>query len=68
MERMGVNMADSEFVSELQTARSLYVDAYRQLHSTESPVVPSEQWDDIAWLDAETEKLVVEWVMKDSMS
>ena len=61
-------MADSEFVSELQKARSLYVDAYRQLHSTESPEVPSEQWDDIAWLDAETEKLVVEWVMKDSMS
>lgn len=61
-------MADSEFVSELQKARSLYVDAYRQLHSTESPEVPSEQWDEIAWLDAETEKLVVEWVMKDSMS
>jgi hypothetical protein len=61
-------MAQWEFLNELQKARSLYLDAYRQLHSSESPEVPSEQWDDIAWLDAETEKLVIQWVMKDSMS
>ena len=61
-------MAQWGFLSELQKARSLYLDAYRQLHSTESPEVPREQWDDIAWLDAETEKLVIQWVMKDSMS
>ena len=61
-------MAQWEFLDELQKARSLYLDAYRQLYSTESPKVPSEQWNDIAWLDAETEKLVIEWVMKDSMS
>lgn len=61
-------MAQWEFLSDLQKAQSLYLDAYSQLHSTESPDVPNEQWNDIAWLDAETEKLVIEWVMKDSMS
>lgn len=61
-------MAQWEFLSELQKARSLYLEAYRKLHETQSPDVPSEKWDDIAWLDAETEKLVVEWVMKDSLS
>ena len=61
-------MAQWEFLNELQQARSLYLDAYRQLHEAESPEVASEKWDDIAWLDAETENLVVEWVMKDSLS
>ena len=61
-------MAQWEFLSDLHKAQSLYLDAYRQLHSIESPEVPSEQWNNIAWLDAETEKLVVAWVMKDSMS
>ena len=61
-------MAQWEFLSDLQKAQSLYLDAYRRLHSTESPELPSERWNDIAWLDAETEKLVIEWVMKDSMS
>jgi len=61
-------MAQWEFLSDLQKAQSLYLDAYRQLYSIESPEVPSERWSDIAWLDAETEKLVIEWAMKDSMS
>ena len=61
-------MAQWEFLSDLQKAQSLYLDAYRQLHSVESPEVSSERWSDIPWLDAETEKLVIEWVMKDSMS
>ena len=61
-------MAQWEFLSDLQKAQSLYLDAYTQLYTFESPEVPSERWNDIAWLDAETEKLVIEWVMKDSMS
>ena len=61
-------MAQWEFLSDLQKAQSLYLDAHRQFHSIESPEIPSEPWNDIAWLDAETEKLVVKWVMKDSMS
>ena len=65
---MKLTMAHWEFLNELQKARSLYLDAYRQLREAESPEVPIEKWDDIAWLDAETEKLVGEWVMKDSMS
>lgn len=60
-------MAQWEFLPDLQKARSLYLDAYRQLYTTESPEVPLEQWDDIAWLDTETERLVIEWVMKDPM-
>ena len=61
-------MAQWEFLSDLHKAQSLYLDAYRQLHSIEATEVPSERWNDIAWLDAEAEKLVVAWVMKDSMS
>ena len=60
-------MAQWVFLNEHQKARSLYLDAHRQLYSTESPEIPSERWNDIAWLDAETERLVIEWVMKDSM-
>ena len=60
-------MAQREFFAEIQRVLSLYLDAYRQLHSTDSPEVPNQRWNKIAWLDAETEKLAVEWVMKDSM-
>jgi len=61
-------MAQWEFFAEIQRAQSLYLDAYRHLHSTDSPEVLNERWNKIAWLDAETEKLVIEWAMKDSMS
>lgn len=60
-------MAQWEFLNEIQKARSLYLDAYRRLYEAESPEVACEKWDDIAWLDSEAEKLVVEWVIKDSM-
>jgi hypothetical protein len=61
-------MAQWEFLSELQKAQSLYLDAYRRMYQTGSSEVASELWNDLGWLDAETEKLVITWVLQESLS
>ena len=59
-------MAQWIFLTQLQKARAIYLDAYRQLYSADPSEIPIARWKDIAWLDAETEKLVDELVTKDS--
>ena len=59
-------MAQWIFLTELQRAQATYLYAYRQLHSYDPSKIPSERWKDIAWLDAETEKLVDELIVKGS--
>lgn len=49
------------FLSELDKARHLYLDAYKQLYGEEPPLIESKYWDDLAWLEMETDELVNEW-------
>lgn len=49
------------FQSELDRARHLYLDAYMQVHGVILPRIPSKQWGDLLWLEAETDELIVEW-------
>ena len=46
-----MSMAQWIFLSELDQARHLYLDAYKQLHGAGSPILPKEQWNDCSWLD-----------------
>ena len=57
-----MSMAQWIFLSELDKARHLYLDAYKQLHGEASPEIGSKCWDDIDWLETETDRLVNEWV------
>ena len=56
-----MSMAQWIFLSELDKARHLYLDAYKQLHGEVSPLIESKYWDDLAWLETETDQLVSEW-------
>ena len=60
-------MAQWIFLSELDKARHLYLDAYEQLHGEVSPIIEGKYWDDINWLENETDVLVLKWVMGDSL-
>ena len=55
-------MAQWIFLSEIDKARHLYLDAYKQLHGEASPVIEAKYWNDIDWLDRETERLVLETI------
>ena len=61
-------MAQWTFLSELDKARHLYLDAYKQLHGEASPVIPANQWHDISWLEAETDHLIIEWILNEPSS
>ena len=50
------------FLNELQKARSLYLDAYRGRYGEKSPRIETKFWDDVNWLDQETEKLILETI------
>lgn len=61
-------MAQWIFLSELDQARRLYLDAYKQLHGEASPVITGKYWDDVDWLETETDELVIEWAKTSSKS
>ena len=63
-----MNMAQWIFLSELDQARHLYLDAYKQLHGEASPVIEGQYWDDVDWLETETDELVIEWAKTSSKS
>ena len=52
-------MAQWMFLNELEKARSLFLDAYFARYENQSPKVGPTQWDDVNWLDHETERLVL---------
>ena len=52
-------MAQWIFLNELEQARSLYLDAYRGKHGFVSPMIERHYWDDMNWLEQETERLVL---------
>ena len=54
-------MAQWIFLSELDRARHLYLDAYKQLHSEASAVIEDKYWNDLDWLEKETDELVTKW-------
>jgi len=56
------------FLSELDKARHLYLDAYKQLHGKASPLIESMYWDDLHWLETETDEMVYEWAKTSSDS
>ena len=47
------------FLNEIEQARSLYLDAYRQVQGSASPMIGPSKWDDVRWLEEETEKLIL---------
>ena len=55
-------MAQWMFLNELEKARSLYLDAYRERYGEKSPKIETEFWDDVNWLDQETDKLILETI------
>ena len=55
-------MAQWMFLSELQRARSLYLDAYLDRYGQKSPKVEPKYWDDLKWLDQELERFVLETI------
>jgi|OM-RGC.v1.035154031 hypothetical protein len=62
-----MSMAQWIFLSELDQARHLYLDAYKQMYGVDSPVIDSRCWDDIDWLATKTDELILQWVMADSL-
>ena len=52
-------MAQWIFLNELEQARSLYLDAYRQSNGSESLMIQPSNWDELSWLELETEKLIL---------
>ena len=61
-------MAQWIFLTELQKARALYVDSYKQSQRCNPPIVPPDQWDDMSWLEAETDRLIIEWILNEPSS
>jgi len=57
-------MAQWIFLSELDKARHLYLDAYKQLHGEASPVIEAKYWNDIDWLEKEADKLIHKWAKR----
>ena len=57
-------MAQWMFLNELEKARSLFLDAYFARYENQSPKVGPTQWDDVNWLDHETERLVLETIRR----
>ena len=55
-------MAQWMFLDELEKARSLYLDAYRERYGSTSPKIEPLLWDNLSWLDQEIEKLVLETI------
>lgn len=55
-------MAQWMFLSELEKARSLYLDAYFARYEHQSPKIGLKRWSDLNWLDQETERLVLETI------
>ena len=61
-------MAQWIFLNELEQARSLYLDAYRGKHGFVSPMIERHYWDDMNWLEQETERLILETIkMKENI-
>ena len=58
-------MAQWIFLNELEQARSLYLDAYRGKHGFVSPMIERHYWDDMNWLEQETERLILETIQKE---
>jgi len=52
-------MAQWMFLTELEKARSLYLDAHFVRYGEQSPKIGPRLWGDINWLDQETERLVL---------
>ena len=52
-------MAQWMFLTELEKARSLYLDAHFVRYGERPPKIGPRQWDDINWLDQETERFVL---------
>ena len=63
-----MSMAQWIFLSEIDKARHLYLDAYKQVYGTGSPIVPKEQWNDCSWLESEADRLIIEWALQESLS
>ena len=59
-------MAQWIFLNELDQARHLYLDAYKQLHGEASPLIEDRHWDDLDWLETETDELVTKWAKTNS--
>lgn len=55
-------MAQWIFLNELQKARSLYLDAYLDRYGQKSPKIEPKYWDDLNWLDQETDRLILETI------
>ena len=55
-------MAQWMFLTELEKARSLYLDAHFARYGEQSPKIGPTQWGDINWLDQETERLVLKTI------
>ena len=55
-------MAQWIFLTELEKARSLYLDAYFARYGHQSPKIGPTRWNDLNWLDQETERLVLETI------
>ena len=56
------------FLSELDQARHLYLDAYKQLHGEASPLIEDGYWDDLDWLETEADELINKWAKTSSDS
>ncbi len=55
-------MAQWIFLTELEKARSLYLEAYLERYDEKSPKIETKFWDDVNWLDQETDKLILETI------
>ena len=55
-------MAQWMFLTELEKARSLYLDAHFVRYGEQSPKIGPRLWGDINWLDQETERLVLKTI------
>ena len=62
-----MSMAQWIFLSELDQARHLYLDAYKQMHGVDSPLIDIKCWDDIDCLTTKTDELILQRVMGDSL-
>ena len=63
-----MSMAQWIFLSVLDQARHLYLDAYKHLHGEASPVIEDKYWNDVDWLETRTDRLVSEWAKAKSVS
>lgn len=59
-------MAQWIFLCELEKARHLYLDAYKESNGEASPVIERKYWDDIRWLDTKANELILQRMMNDS--